>query len=309
MAKNKKVAVIGDLFADHFTRIMQYPAEGESTQGTPFERISGGCGGNIAAGMSVLGVDTYFFVRLGDDDVGRFLMDDLVKSGVHVDGIVLDKENASGITMIAIAPSGERSIWVLAKGSAYEKMVPEDLNYLEEIDPEIIFVSGVLLGTHPTEETILSEIPKWKGRATIYFDPNLRYPPDAVPEALKKAMQQVSDISDVVFAGDVEMRALGLTPQKGQIFIEKFGKDGSSLIDPEGRTLIHVEATDHQATDTTGAGDAYAAAFLAAQLDGRSIEESMRFAAAASGIVVTRFGARTMPTKAEVEEYLQNGLC
>ncbi len=83
----KKIVVIADIFADMLTHIVAYPKCGDGTNGTPMKRNSGGCGGNIAAGLGVLGADTHVVCRLGDDENGRFLREDMLKAGVNVDGL------------------------------------------------------------------------------------------------------------------------------------------------------------------------------------------------------------------------------
>lgn len=307
MLERKKVAVIGDIFADMLTEIIAYPHCGDGTYGTPLRRNSGGTGGNIAAGLGVLGADTYMICRLGDDEVGHFLKDDMKTYGVHTEGIPLDADYASGLVLIAVTPDGERTIWVLANGSAYEHLKREDVAFLDEVQPDAIFVSGVMLGIHPAEESIFAELPKWKGKAKIYFDPNLRYPPEAIPPEVTASMQRLCALSDVVLTGRSEMDALKLHPAEGQTFIVKNGKDGSVLLDGSEREAIHVPATEHKAVDATGAGDTYAAAFVCAELEGKTVEEAMRFATVASGISVTRSGARNMPRREEIDTYLQGG--
>ena len=214
MASDKKVVVIGDIFADMVTNVVAYPNCGDGTYGTPLKRNGGGCGGNIAAGMGVLGLDTYMICRLGNDEVGHFLKDDMEKYNVKTDGIPLDDEYNSGIVVITVTPDGERTIWVLANGSAYEQLKPEDVRFMEQIAPDAIFISGIMMGVHPAEESIFAELPKWKGRAAIYYDPNLRYPPDAIPPAIKASHQKMCALSDVVLTGKSEMEALGFVPEE-----------------------------------------------------------------------------------------------
>ena len=305
MDTKKKVVVIGDIFADMLTHIIAYPNCGDGTYGTPLKRNGGGTGGNIAAGLGVLGVDTSIICRLGDDEVGHYLKDDMQNYHVHNEGVPLDPDNASGLVIIAVTPDGERTIWVLANGSAYEKLTPEDVRYLDKVQPDAIFVSGVMMGVHPAEESIFAVLPAWKGRARIYFDPNLRYPPDAVPPEVKASMQKLCAMSDVVLAGQSEMDALELTPAEGQTFIVKRGKEGSYLLDQAGNMVFRALPTEHVALDATGAGDTYAAAFVCAEIEGHTVEEAMRFATVASGISVTRSGARSMPKREEIDAYMK----
>ena len=206
--------------------------------------------------------------------------------------------------LAAVTPDGERTIWVLANGSAYEKLKPEDVAYLDTVQPDAIVVSGVMVGVHPAEESIFAELPRWKGKAKIYFDPNLRYPPEAIPPAVKTSMQRLCALSDVVLTGQSEMDALELHPLPGQTFIVKRGKEGSLLLDENEHEVCRIAPTEHVASDATGAGDTYAAAYVCAELEGHDVESAMRFATVAAGISVTRPGARSMPQRSEIDAYL-----
>ena len=305
MLSDKKVVMVGDIFADMVTNIIAYPHCGDGTYGTPLKRNGGGCGGNIAAGMGVLGLDTYMICRLGNDEVGHFLKDDMERYNVKTDGIPLDDEYNSGVVIIAVTPDGERTIWVLANGSAYEQLRPEDVAFMDKIAPEAIFISGIMLGVHPAEESIFAELPKWKGRAKIYFDPNLRYPPEAIPPEVKESQQKMCAMSDVVLTGKGEMEALEFHPAPGQTFIVKDGKNGSYLLDENENVVLTVPATERVTVDATGAGDTYASAFVCAEMEGKSIEEAMKFATVAAGFAVTVPGARCMPKYDTIVEYMR----
>ncbi|NLL91504.1 MAG: carbohydrate kinase family protein [Ruminococcaceae bacterium] len=301
----KKIAVIGDALADFTTNIVAFPKKGDGTYGTPMKRNGGGTAANVAVGLGVLGADVSLICRVGDDDDGDFLCHELERDNVDIKGIYRDPENQSGTVLIAVDPEGERSIWVLSIGSAYEKLSVENLKYLDEINPEIIFVSGFMMGVHPAEEAIFEALEKWKDRARIYFDPNLRHATDAVPPDVRLSMQKLSDMSDVVLSGKSEMECLMLTPRNGQTFIVKDGKNGSYLLDDYGNKAFSIAPTDHEAIDATGAGDTYAAAYVYAEANGMSVKESMEFATVASGISVTIPGARSMPSIDLIEKELK----
>ena len=100
------------------------------------------------------------------------------------------------------------------------------------------------------------------------------------------------------------MDALELRPLPGQAFIVKRGKEGSLLLDVQQHEVFRIAPTEHVATDATGAGDTYAAAYVCAELEGHTVEEAMRFATVAAGISVTRSGARSMPKREEIDAYL-----
>lgn len=305
MDRAKKIVVIGDVFADMISEVQGFPEKGGRTFGTSFKRNSGGTGGNIAAGLAVLGMDTSIVCGLGDDETGEFLLEELRQSGVNTDHVKVAAGLKSGVVPIMVDEDGERVIYVLVKGSAFEAVKPEDLLFLEEMNPDAICFTGVIIGAHPVEESAILAARRWKGRAKLYFDPNLFYPADHVPEEIKEATRQLADLCDVVLTGETEMRALGISPKNGQTYIVKCGGKGSKWVDETGKERYQIPATRHRPIDTTGAGDTFMAAFVTAEAEGASVEEAMRFASVAAGIAVTKTGARNMPQKTEILETLK----
>ena len=300
MREKRKVVVIGDIFADMTTHLMSFTNQGERTFGTPLSRNGGGTGGNIASGLGRLGADVSIICRLGDDEVGRYLKEDIKNYYVDDSGISIIPGESSAIVIVGVIPGGERTIWVLGNDSAYEKLSEKEMEYLEKTDPDIIFVTGVMLSVHPAAETIRKVLPAWKGRTRIYF-----VPVSSITEELRESMQEISGLSDVVLTGKIEMEALGLKPRSGQTFIVKDGERGSGLINEKEELLYRVPAMPQKAIDATGAGDTYAAAFVYAEMEGKSVEEAMRFSTAAAGISVTIPGARCMPERQQIEESLR----
>lgn len=169
----KKVVVIGDVFADMISKVQGFPETGGRTFGTSFMRNSGGTGGNIAAGLAVLGMEASIVCGLGDDENGEFLLEELKQSGVNTEHVKVTAGLKSGAVPIMVDEDGERVIYVLVKGSAFEVIEPEDLLFLEEMNPDALCFTGVIIGAHPVEESAILAARRWKGRAKLYFDPNL----------------------------------------------------------------------------------------------------------------------------------------
>jgi len=66
-----------------------------------------------------------------------------------------------------------------------------------------------------------------------------------------------------------------------------------------------VPAYPVRVVDTTGAGDAFSAGFITAQLEGKSLEDSIEFANATANLKITKEGARALPTRKAVERFLR----
>lgn len=304
MNEKKKIVVIGDVFADLTARVQGFPEKGGRTFGTAYTRNGGGTAGNIASGLAVLGMEPSIVCGIGQDETGEFLLDELRLCKVDVSHVIRKKNLNSGIVPILIDRDGERVIYVLVKGSAYESIESEDVSFLEEMQPDIICFTGVIMGAHPAQETAIETAKRWKGKAKMYFDPNLCYPAGDVPEEICAATQQLAGLCDVVLTGKREMEALGLCKGAGQQYIVKCGGKGSMLLDEGGEVKYRIPATKHRPVDTTGAGDTFMAAYVSADAKGYPVCEAMKYASVAAGIAVTKAGARNMPKHQEIEAYM-----
>lgn len=301
----KKIVVIGDVFADMTAEVQGVPEKGGRTYGTTFTRNGGGTAGNIAAGLAKLGKDAIVVCGIGEDENGEFLLEELRAKGVDVSHVNPKKGLKSGVVPIFIDTDGERIIYVLVKGSAYEQIGDEDVEFLEVMQPDMICFTGVIIGAHPAQETVLTTARKWKGRAKLYFDPNLCYPANDVPWKIGETTREIADLCDVVLTGKTEMQALNLHPKDGQTYIVKCGGKGSMLLDDREEVKYRIPATRHHPVDTTGAGDTFMAAYVSAEAEGASVQEAMKYASVAAGISVTKKGARNMPGREEIEAYLK----
>lgn len=303
--EKKKIVVIGDVFADMTAEVQGFPEKGGRTYGTTFTRNGGGTAGNISAGLARLGMDTTIVCGIGEDENGEFLLEELRTEGVDVSHVNPKKGLKSGVVPILLDTDGERIIYVLVQGSAYEQIRNEDVEFLEELQPDSICFTGVIIGAQPAQETVLSVAKKWRGQSKLYFDPNLCYPANEVPKGISEVTQELADLCDVVLTGKTEMEALNLHPKKGQTYIVKCGGNGSMLLDDQEEVKLRIPATRHHPVDTTGAGDTFMAAYVAAEAEGCSAQEAMKCASVAAGIAVTKKGARNMPGRKEIEAYLK----
>lgn len=302
---NKKVVVIGDVFVDMIAEVEGFPEHGGRTYGRPFEKKGGGTAGNIASGLAKQSVDTTIVCGLADDEYGYYLIENLKEEGVDTSYVELKENMRSAVVSILLDKFGERDIYVLVKGSAFEMINQKDVDFLDELNPDIICFTGVVVGAHPAEDTVVDVAKKWNGRAKLYFDPNLCYPANNVPEEIKEGTRKIADLCDVVLTGEIEMKVLGLQPHKDQKYIVKAGAQGSRLISEYGTEEYKVPATSHKPVDTTGAGDTYMAAFVAAEAKGYDVKKAMRYASVAAGFSITKKGARNMPSVQEIEEYMK----
>src|SRR5688500_16429517 len=71
-----------------------------------FAKSVGGCPCNISAGTARLGLKSALITRVGDEQMGRFIREQLAREGVATDGIVTDKERLTALVLLAVEAEG-----------------------------------------------------------------------------------------------------------------------------------------------------------------------------------------------------------
>jgi ribokinase len=298
------VVCVGDALVDLIVRVPDLPRRGRAVWSPPPTRVAGGTAANVAAGLAHLGYPVAFVGRVGADDHGRFLIEDLRARGVDVRGVVPDAAG-TGVAISLVEPDGERTFLACALGAAQTRLVDADVHAIVRARPAAVFLTGLLLLEEPARQTALRLAASLREAGIeASFDPNLRQPAAAMPAALRVAMRTLAASAGVVLAAEEEVGDLGLAPRPGQTFAVKRGSRGASLLLDDGGS---VDLPGHavRAVDGTGAGDAFDAAFIAARLDGLDAREALAFANAAAALSVERVGARAMPARDEVMRLLQ----
>lgn len=299
---DKPVACVGDVFVDMIVEVPILPRSGDSVWCPPPAHFAGGTAANVASGLATLGTPVSFHGRVGDDPFGTFLTEDFEERGVGTAGLIRDTAAPTGRVFAMIEAGGERSMVVCASGAAHTRFGPKDLELLGRSSPAAIYLTGVLLIEEPSRGSMHDLVERYRGEATLYFDPNLRVPPDGVPPEIRQSMAWVSERSDVVLVGESEVEALDLRPADGQLFVVKCGARGARIETPEG-IVAEVDACEVDMVQAIGAGDTFDAAFIAAQRKALSDRDALGFANAAAALSVTKPGARSTPTWKDAEAF------
>jgi len=102
---------------------------------------------------------------------------------------------------------------------------------------------------------------------------------------------------------EITLAALKLREMGAELVIITLGKRGAFALTASQK--VSVPAFKVEAVDTTSAGDVFCGSFAVAQIEGKSLTDSLRFASAASAICVTRMGAQpSAPGRKEIDEFL-----
>jgi sugar/nucleoside kinase (ribokinase family) len=289
-----RVVVIRDLLYDMLARVEGSVAFGTDTF-TPIRAAPGGSGANAAAWLGTLSAETHFVGRVGDDIFGRSLAGELERAGVQPH-LAYDPSLATGKVFVLVDGAGERTM--ITDRGAGEALSPEDL-------PGSLFreghlhLSGYIFSGGSRRETAREAL-----RLAREAGMSASVDPSSVPllEAVgpERFLEWTGGV-DLCFPNleegtlladesDPERIAEGLLAHYPGVVL-KLGSAGALYADVEG-TREYVPAAPTRVVDTTGAGDALCAGFLAARLSGDSPAEVLRRGVELAGRAVERVGAR-----------------
>ena len=257
------LAVVGDLVEDVVVWPEAPVQRGTDTPARVF-RSRGGSAANVAVAAAPL-VPTRFLGCVGDDPLGAQLVDQLVAAGVDAR---VQRRGRTGTVVVLVDVDGERT-FLPDSGAAAElhAVDPADLD-----DVAVLHVPAYGLHTGPTAATVRTLLSTARERGVaLSFDASSWAVLRAVGVERYRAL--VQDLRPAVLLANAdEARELDLLARP--LPVEVVLKDGArptTVLGPDGSRLqVPVRAVDG-VRDATGAGDAFAAGWLSAMMDGLDV--------------------------------------
>ncbi|MBY0204054.1 ribokinase [Paenibacillus polysaccharolyticus] len=289
------ICVIGSSSMDLVVTSSRRPGAGETVLGESFKTVPGGKGANQAVAAARLGAEVVMIGRVGDDTFGTDILENFKANRVNTSNVKPVTHSESGTAHIILA-EGDNSIVVVE--AANREVTPA---YVDEAAEAIRNADIVLIQQEIPEETVIhvSQLcAKYKTPLLLNPAPARAVPQEVIDNASYITPNEHE--AEILFKGMKPAEALRQHPNK--LFITE-GSKGVRYYD--GNEEVLVPTYKVEAVDTTGAGDTFNAAFAVALAEGKSIQDSVRFANRAASLSVTKFGAQGgMPTRDEVEESL-----
>jgi sugar/nucleoside kinase (ribokinase family) len=294
--------VLGDANPDLVMTGDIEPAFGQAERLVDEARLTvGGSGAIVAAGAARLGLRVGFCGVVGDDPFGRFLRDELERRGVDVGGLVVDADRATGVTVVLARPE-DRAILTYVGAIAdlrTDLIDPARLERTRHVHVSSYFLQEQVAPVLPS----LFERARARG-ATTSVDPN--WDPS---ERWDGGLRNLLGHTDVFLPNATEATRIAGEPElddavlwlaeRAGVVVAKAGAEGA--VAAHGEHLIRAAAPTVEALDTTGAGDAFDAGYLASMLADDPLERSLAIANAC-GALSTRAlgGVEAQPTMDEV---------
>ncbi len=295
------IIVIGSLNADLVVRSPRFPQPGETISGEDLHVIPGGKGANQAVAAARLGANVSMLGRVGQDNFGDFLLDNLKQNNVEASHVQRDAAS-TGTAIIVVDEKGQNSI-VLSPG-ANGKVTHADVDSASPFHHDLL-----LLQLEIPTPTVLAAAQKAKAnnvRVILNPAPAKELPDELIaladfiiPNETELSLLTSMDVKDVPSA---EQAARALLQRGAKHVIVTMGSKGALIVDMQ--TSTHINTFKVDVVDTTAAGDAFIGGF-AAMLSSASLPEAIRYGCACGALACTKFGAQpSLPTKAEVETFL-----
>lgn len=282
------ITVVGSANADLHLAVAQLPAPGETVVAEGSRWLPGGKGANQASAAARLGAAVRFIGAVGSDAAATIALGGLADLDVDV-STVRRVDAPTGVAVVCVDGAGENLIVVAA--GANDGLRPDDVELPDGCDAVL-----VSLEIPPAVASAAVAAAKRAGALAVL---NTAPADRAGPELVAAADIVVANASEAdVLAGGRPIAALAA--EAGTTLVVTGGPTGARAVTPDGVEL-HVPAHPAEVVDTVGAGDCFAAALTVALAEGEALEAAVRFAVVAGSLKVGRVGARSTPTRAEVD--------
>lgn len=301
-----------------------------------FAKSVGGCPTNISVGSARLGLKSALITRVGDEQMGRFIREQLEREGVATDGIVADKDRLTALVLLSVESEGVSPMIFVRTDCADMALCEDDIDEAFVASSRAVLVSGTHFSKPNTEaaQRKAIRIAKANGGKVIFdidYRPNLwglaghaegfeRYVKSDRVSALMKSVLPDCDLivgteeeimiasgADSVLASLKAIRAV--TPAT---IVLKRGAMGCVVYDgPISDDLedgIVGQGFPIEVYNVLGAGDAFMSGFLRGWLKGESHKTSATWANACGAFAVSRLlCAPEYPTWEELSYFLKHG--
>jgi fructokinase len=321
MADTPAVLALGELLIDFV------PEQRGVTlaEARTFLKAPGGAPANVAVGVARLGVSSGFIGKVGDDPFGHHLADVLRDAGVDVSQVRFDAEARTALAFVSLTAEGERDFMFYRHPSADMRHRPDEIDDAVVRAASILHVGSIsLIGESSALATRHAVRVAREAGTLVSYDPNLRLPLWPSAEAAAEGIRSLLPYADVIKVSDEEVAFLTgsddlaaareLRPATCSLLLVTRGDAGVDYLLPGGEGS--VPGFEVEIHDTTGAGDAFTAAVLAALArspdltrDRAALEATLRRANAFAALTITRPGAiPAMPSRDRLEAFLRERL-
>jgi ribokinase len=260
-------------------------------------KSGGGSAANTVVALDRMGYETGFLGVVGKDEEGKFLLRSM--EGVDVSNVKKYKRSGLCVSMLK---DGERSLLGLPNANDFFSITEDDLGFLNSA--RFVHMSSFAGDNALKMQKQLASL--LDDDVYMSFAPGMKY--------ARRGLKQIGELierSRILFMNESEVKLLtGLEAKEGSSLLLDHGPAVVACTMGEKGSVIttrnvqfEVPAKKTIVVDTTGAGDVYAAGFLAGYLDGANLETCGQIASAAAALSVAAYGREGYPDERFLRKY------
>jgi sugar/nucleoside kinase (ribokinase family) len=264
----------------------------------PAREVSGGSAGNTAAGVAALGGRAGFIGQVAPDQLGDFYRHDLTATGVEFTTPAADFGVPTARSMVLVTPDGHRTMNTFLGAAQY--LPASALDEQQIRDSAVLYLEGYLWDPEVPRYAMVRaiEVARSAGRQ-VAFTLSDTFCIDRHRDGFNALIE--GRRIDLLFANEAEIQALAgvahlesaiaAVAPKVETLVVTRSEQGAIALRGTERAEVAAEPVA-AVVDTTGAGDLFAAGFLAGRARGLGLEQSLRLGAIAAAEVISHYGAR-----------------
>lgn len=243
----------------------------------------GGAESNVASGLAHLGHQVEWFSWLGADSFGTRILDFLLGRGVAVDRVERSATHPTGVYFKDRA-DGLNSVHYYRAGSAASTLGPDDIALLRLAERSLVHLSGITAAISPSANELIQLLLTERTHPELLISFDVNYRPALWPlSQAAPRLRELARAADIVLVGRDEAETLWGTADAAEIrahlpepsyLVVKDADAGATCF--HGEEVTFVPSCKADVVDPVGAGDAFAAGFLAGLTRGFGVERALR---------------------------------
>ena len=264
----------------------------------PARELSGGSAGNTAAGLAALGCKAGFIGQVADDQLGDIYQHDIESLGIDFIVPARADVGATARSLILVTPDAQRTMNTFL--GAAQMLDKSDIDPAEVAGAGIVYLEGYLWDPPAPRAAMEKAIEAaHAARRKVAFTLSDTFCVDRHREGFWQLLKDGK--IDILFANEAEAAAMteandvedGIArlAELAPVLVVTRSEAGATAISGGERADVPAEPIE-RLVDTTGAGDLFAAGFLAGQARGKGLKDSLRLGAIAAAEVIQHYGAR-----------------
>ncbi|WP_343676054.1 bifunctional 5-dehydro-2-deoxygluconokinase/5-dehydro-2-deoxyphosphogluconate aldolase [Paraburkholderia heleia] len=328
--RSRDIVCLGRLGVDLYAQQVGARLEDVST----FAKYLGGSSANIAFGCARLGLKSAMLTRVGDDHMGRFLVETLAREGCDTSHVRVDHERLTALVLLGLKDRDTFPLIFYRENCADMAVDSGDFDEAFIASSKALLITGTHFSTEQVNRTSLTAL-DYARRHNVRTVLDIDYRPVlwgltgkadgetrfVASEDVSAHLQRILPHFDLVIGTEEEFRIAGgkeslvdalrrVREVTGATLLVKRGPLGCQIVEgavPASMDDLPMQrGVEVEVLNVLGAGDAFASGFLSGWLRDASLEDCARAANASGALVVSRHGcAPAMPTPVELDYFLR----